>query len=365
MSATAVLAGGQLRYSAVWEDHALLEGALRVHEGTTLLMIASAGCNVLNLLRLAPRRIVALDVNPAQTALLELKLAALRTLSHDELLRLIGVTDADDRLALYERARVRLSERARGWWDANLDVLDRGAERAGRLDRFFAEFRREQLATPERLDAVTRLLDSRTPTEQTERARALFTPEFEAAFRAHFTREKLGVEGRDPALFDQVGDADVPGWFLSRLRWACNALPTRGNFYLERFLLGAPRSSEQGPPYLKRANFARLRSLAHRVDVVTEPLDAYLADRPRASLDGAALSNVFEYLAADDADALFADLARTVTVGGRIAYWNLLVRRRGPSTVGNLTRLDNLSRALWQRDRAWFYQSFNVDEVTA
>jgi S-adenosylmethionine-diacylglycerol 3-amino-3-carboxypropyl transferase len=84
--ATRVLAGGELRYSTVWEDHLLLERGLSIGLRDDVLMICSAGCNVLNALLHGPRRIVALDVNPAQTALLELKLAAIRGLEHAQLL---------------------------------------------------------------------------------------------------------------------------------------------------------------------------------------------------------------------------------------------------------------------------------------
>ncbi|MGH2897189.1 MAG: DUF3419 family protein, partial [Solirubrobacteraceae bacterium] len=56
--AGAVLAGGTLRYSTVWEDHLLLERGLEPRSGDDLLVIASAGDNVLNLLLHEPRRIV-------------------------------------------------------------------------------------------------------------------------------------------------------------------------------------------------------------------------------------------------------------------------------------------------------------------
>jgi S-adenosylmethionine-diacylglycerol 3-amino-3-carboxypropyl transferase len=363
MSATAVLASGELRYSAVWEDHRLLERGLDAQAGSDLLVIASAGCNVLNLLRLAPRRIVAIDVNPAQTALVQLKLAALSVLDHDEFRRLIGAADGDDRLALYERVRPLLDQAARGWWDANTATLEAGAEGQGRLERFFADFRRTHVSGAAR-EAAERLLDARDPAEQHARAAELFTPEFEAGFLAHFTRESLGGRGRDPSLFRFVGDDDVPGWFLGRLFWACTALPAATNHYLARFLLGAPRA-DVVPPYQLRTNYERLRALAPRVEVVTERLDEYLGSASAGRPDGAGLSDVFEYLSPDDAGSLFAALGRTLRPGGRLAYWNLLVPRQSAGEVARLRHLGPLSHALWKQDRAWFYRSFNVEEAVA
>src|SRR3989304_5355490 len=54
--------------------------ALRVPYGGQVLAIAAAGDNAIGLLLDDPARVVAVDVNPAQTALTELKLAALREL---------------------------------------------------------------------------------------------------------------------------------------------------------------------------------------------------------------------------------------------------------------------------------------------
>src|SRR5215470_11150417 len=69
-----------LVYNACWEDPAVDRQALRITPQDTLLVITSAGCNVLDYALLGPRRVHAVDANPRQTALLELKLAAIRRL---------------------------------------------------------------------------------------------------------------------------------------------------------------------------------------------------------------------------------------------------------------------------------------------
>ena len=364
-SATAVLAGGELRYSAVWEDHRLLERGLGPVAGGDVLVIASAGCNALNLLLAAPRRLVAIDVNPAQTALLALKLAAIRTLPHDATLRLLGVRAGADRLALYERARPALPAAARDWWDARPSLLHDGVESAGRLDRYIRRFRAECLPAacdPRVVDRMLALDDRAARRRLVDRE--LFTPAFVAAFRAHFGRDALAAHGRDGAQFAHVTEPDVGGAFLARLYRACTALPVRGNFYLERFLRGGMRDVETGPPYLRPASYARLRALAPRVELVTASLDDHLADRRPATLGAAALSDVFEYLAPDASATLFALVRRALRPGGRVAYWNLFVPRTSPPALrGRLRPLARLSGALARRDRAWFYGAFHGEEA--
>lgn len=91
-----------------------------------ILMIASSGENALSLL-CDPRvgHIDAIDINPAQIHLVALRIAALKTLTRDEQLRLFGAHpaferagDAVERLALYARLRPHLPDDARAFWDA-------------------------------------------------------------------------------------------------------------------------------------------------------------------------------------------------------------------------------------------------------
>src|SRR5580692_4136183 len=112
-----LLADGTVRYSQVWEDHALVEEGLDVRPGDDVLSIASAGCNALGVLLREPKSVLAIDLNPAQVALVELKLRAIEVLEWGELVAFLGITPHEHRIALYERVRPRLGQRARAYWD--------------------------------------------------------------------------------------------------------------------------------------------------------------------------------------------------------------------------------------------------------
>ena len=362
--AAQVLAG-ELRYSRVWEDHALLEHGLAITPKDDVLMIASAGCNVLNLLLHEPRRIVAIDLNPAQTALLELKLAGIRTLDHRGFLELLGIVRGRT-LVRYDAVRRALSPDTRAWWDSNTWMLAHGVERTGRLDRFIAEFQRSQVARLHPRALIDRLFETRDLIERQRLVdRELLTPELMREFLAYFTRDSLAGRGRHPAQFRYVDDVDVAAWFLARLRWACTAIPVRGNFYLERFLRGERSNPEWRAPYLRPENFERLQALVSRVEVVTGDLESYLETEGR-TFTRAALSDVFEYMSQGATEQLFARLAEAMPHGGRLAFWNLFVPRESPISQRDRIRpLPRLSRALARRDRAWFYSAFHVEEVLA
>ncbi len=69
-----------LVYNACWEDPAVDRRALALGPSDTVLVITSAGCNALDYALAGAGRVHAVDANPRQTALLELKLAGIRTL---------------------------------------------------------------------------------------------------------------------------------------------------------------------------------------------------------------------------------------------------------------------------------------------
>jgi S-adenosylmethionine-diacylglycerol 3-amino-3-carboxypropyl transferase len=364
----AVLAGGELRYSTVWEDHRLLEHGLGPRPGDDLLVIGGAGDNVLNLLLREPRRIIAIDVNPAQSALVELQVAAISSLNHAGPLQLLGWKPAasEARVALYERIRSRLGETSRAWWDDHVATIEAGIVSSGRLERYIAGFRDQYFGDTLRRSCVDAMLSATDLAAQRANASHVLTPEFAQAFSAYFTAASLGADGRDPSQMRFVAsDVDVAAHFLSRLTWVCTETPLAGNFYVERFFRGALRDVESGPPYLRRDNFDRLRDLVSRVEVVTADLSEYVASIAPVSLSHAALSDVFEYLSVD-ATAVLADrLARAIRPGGRLAYWNLFVPRAAARATARLRSLDVMSARLWAQDRAWFYRAFHVDEVVA
>ena len=69
-----------IRYAQCWEDADTLVAALTPSPGQVGISIASGGENTLALLASGPERVIAIDLNPAQLACLELKVAAFRDL---------------------------------------------------------------------------------------------------------------------------------------------------------------------------------------------------------------------------------------------------------------------------------------------
>src|SRR5262245_7826408 len=79
-----------LIFNTSWEDPALDRIALQLTPEDRLVAISGAGCNVLDYLLAGAGEVHAVDMNPCQTALVELKVAAIRALNYDAFFQLFG-----------------------------------------------------------------------------------------------------------------------------------------------------------------------------------------------------------------------------------------------------------------------------------
>ncbi len=358
-----LLSEATLRYSMVWEDDELLREGLRIGPDDDVLCICSAGDNVLSLALAGANTVTAVDMNPAQTALLELKLAAARSGSYERLVGVLGLADGDgdgggDPADHYRALRDDLPDVAAAFWDDHLDVLRGGVVFAGRLERYILGFAREHLTDLWPDGLFDALVDSPTVDAQA----SLFlvdglTDEFERRFRWYFGREQMAANGRDPAQFRHVRDGDVGGYFLQRFTWAMTNTKLSDNFYVRAFLSGSYGPLESGPAYLRPANFERLRAVAPRVRVVTGQMEQAIG--AHGPFSKGAFSDMFEYMSPELYADVLGALAGAFRPGGRLAWWCLLVPR---PPIGDLRPLDELSAALHGRDRSWFYRSFHVAE---
>ncbi len=117
-----------LLYNACWEDPALDREALQLGPSDRVLVITSGGCNALDYVLAGAGSVVAVDMNPRQTALLELKLASLRTLEFEDHWQLFGAGHHPQFRTLYrDRLRPVLSLASRRCWDRQQDWFEEDA----------------------------------------------------------------------------------------------------------------------------------------------------------------------------------------------------------------------------------------------
>ncbi len=282
---------GRLMFAQSWEDPACDLAALQAQPGDTILAITSGGDNVLGFLLTDPQQVIAVDVNPAQTYLLELKKAAFRRLTHTNMLVLLGVR-AGDRLARFDRLRDDLSPSARTFWDTKKRWLARGLLTQGAFERYYAMLR-AMLGTVIGRRRLERLFTLSFEEQRDFYEREWDTWGWRTLVRIGCSRYVLG-QRLDPSWF---AHADVPSFGAHFFRLAEHViaeLPARSNYFLAQLLLGRYLDEATVPEYLKEEHFETIRNRLDRVTAITADIGQALSELPGASIDCFALSNVFE-----------------------------------------------------------------------
>ena len=358
----------QIRYAQVWEDADVLLAALDVQPTDTVLSISSAGDNALALLGAGAARVVALDLNPAQLACLALRVSAFRTLTHPELLVLLGARDgtAQARTALYQRCRPGLTAAERAFWDQRPGAIAAGIGSAGKFEDYFRLFRTRVLPLVHGRQTVQALLRGGTREER----QAFYTQRWDTwrwrlLFRVFFSRFMMGRLGRDPAFFKYV-EGSVADRILGRTEHALTVLNPAENPYLHWILTG--RHGDALPWSWREENFARIRDRLDRLEQHELTLEAFLEQEQtagkEATIDKVNLSDIFEYMSEANTAELLERLSDASRPGGRLAYWNMLAPRRRPeSLAGKLRPREDLANRLFSQDKAFFYSAFIVEEV--
>jgi S-adenosylmethionine-diacylglycerol 3-amino-3-carboxypropyl transferase len=353
------VAWDRIRYASVWEDaDVLCEALAPVAAGGRLLSVASSGDNALALLTLDPAEVVAVDLNPAQLACLEIRVAAFRRLDDEALLPFLGVGAAADRLTTYRALRGELSSEARAFWDAHPRVVAAGVVHGGKFERYLRAFRRWALPLVHSRRTMTRLVEPKDAGAQRAFYRERWdTRRWRLLFRLFFSRAVMGRMGRDPALFDHV-EGSVGERILERTRYALSELTASTNPYLVYIMTGG-FTPEALPRYLRPESRAEIRARLGRLSRVRGG-----AESVPGPFDGFNLSDIFEYMAPPEHERVYGEILARARPGGRLVYWNMLAERARPERFRDRAEpLAALARALHARDRAWFYQRLHVDEV--
>jgi S-adenosylmethionine-diacylglycerol 3-amino-3-carboxypropyl transferase len=354
-----------LLFGMSWEDPASDRRALGIVPGETLMTVTSGGCNTLTLLLEDPGRIYAVDINPTQSYLLELKCAAIRRLDCDSVRAFLGLAPSDDRLEVFERLCGDLSDAARGHWKAKPEAIRDGVVHAGKYESFVRLFARV-LSVIQGRRRIEGLFRCETLAQQ----QAYFdtswnTVQWRLLFKVLVSKQVLARRGltADYFKFDD-GSTSFSESFLRRARRAICEIPVQPNYFLARYLLGHYLSEDAVPAYLLRENLAVVKQRLDRIEIVTAPAQVWLGGQPDASIDAFSLSNICELMSLDETGRLFAEVARAARPGARICFRNLIVPRSVPESLSQEIVLDeSLSRDLLANDRSFVYsrvQAFKV-----
>ena len=347
----------RLIFTCNWEDPDCDRGALSIKPEDTLLTVTSGGCNTLGFLLQDPERIYAVDINPCQSHLLELKIAAMRCLDHTKFTEFLGLRSATDRLAQYRTLRDALSPAATKFWDGNTRLLQKGVLLQGRYEKFVRLVGGVVRLVMGRRQVAGLFKANSIEEQQGFYARNWNVRRLRMLFNLFFNKRVLARRGlkADYFRFDD-GSTSFAESFFKKFRRVTHDLPTRGNYFLHLYLMSRYRSAREVPDYLLEENYSRIKSRLDRIRVVTSDAKKWLADQEPESIDCFALSNICELMSTSDTKVTFEEVARTARRGARMCFRNLMIDRTVPEPLQDIIQRDpRLSAQLLAQDRSFVY----------
>jgi S-adenosylmethionine-diacylglycerol 3-amino-3-carboxypropyl transferase len=275
-----------LVYNTCWEDPAIDRQALALGPDDTLLVIASAGCNALDYALLGPKQIYAVDANPRQIALLELKIACIRHLDFDDFFAIFGSGHHPWFRALYlEQLRGELSPFAREWWDKhwNWFANRRRSFYFNGLSGIVARGVRTYLRMrPGLADAINALLDAKNLPDQQkiydERVSPLlWNKAVNWLISRQFVMSLLGVPYPQRKLVEAQHHGGISSFIRDSLEYVFRQLPVSDNYFYRLYITGEYRR-DCCPEYLKEAGFRALKDgLVDRLSLHTTTVTEFLS----------------------------------------------------------------------------------------
>lgn len=318
----------RLYFAQVREDPCLELEGLAVGPNDTVVVVGSGGCTALSLLAAGAGRVTAVDMNRAQNHLIELKLGAINVLSRSETLSFLGATggSAIDRIDAYAAIRSRLTPAASAYWDAHLRAIAKGALAAGVTERFIRTIIAVLRVFVHSSSRIDRMLTCQSLDEQ----RALFDREWNTVrWRAYFSlllNRGMFRRTYDPAFFTHLERPSFAEHFRRSAEHALIGLPVRDNYFLHHMLRERyPVDVDNGvPPYLSLSGYETIGNATSQFAFADGTMTEYLRTLPDASVSVFSLSNICEWLAPNDVEALFTEIVRTATPGARLCFRNFV-----------------------------------------
>jgi S-adenosylmethionine-diacylglycerol 3-amino-3-carboxypropyl transferase len=373
-----------LVYNTCWEDPAVDRQALGLTREDVVLVITSAGCNALDYALLAPRRIHAVDANPRQTALLELKLAGVRALDFDDFFRLFGEGFHPDVQGLYERGlREQLSPFAREYWDRNhvWFASQRGSFYFHGLSGLVAcGFKAYLAVRPYLASCIRALFGAGSLDEQREIyaqnvAPLMWGPGMRWALSRQLTLSLLGVPGPQRREIEAEHAGGVAAYVRDSVEYVLCQLPLATNYFWRLYLNGR-YSRTCCPEYLKAGNFARLKAgLADCIEPHTTTVTEFLRGSTEP-ISKFILLDHMDWMASHAPQALaeeWHEIFRHATPAARLIFRSAHRRPRyleavtidGVSLMERLAFHEQIARELSREDRVHTYAGFHICDVAA
>lgn len=278
-----------LVYNTCWEDPRLDREALDFQPDDRVMVITSAGCNALDYALTGPAEVHAVDMNPRQNALLELKIAAIKELDYPDFFKMFGEGRYEGIRSVYEqKLRKHLGTWSQDFWDRKIKFFD-NTRKTFYYRGTSGSFARMMRVYVERVIKVREPIDHLFSAQTVEEQQKIYREELKEKFWTGFlkfamnrdtTLSMLGVPKAQRRQIELQYEGGIVKFIQDCLESVFTKLPIHDNYFWRVYLYGS-YTQECCPEYLKQENYEKLREgLADRIHTHTTSVQGFLEKHP-------------------------------------------------------------------------------------
>lgn len=352
-------------YSTSDEDNTSELRALNITPEDDMISVTGSGCRTLSLLTQNPRSVVSVDYSPGQNYLLELKLAAIRTFSYDELLQFFGVDECTTRWTMFESLQEKISLDAAAYFRRHRPAIERGILFSGRHERFYV-----RVVAPMIHLLYGRALKKIYSCSSIEEQGRIYRKEIDGKLwrfliRNGFSERTLRMILNDDKYHIEIHVPSIGDYMLDRLDHTFSHHLAKDNHWISFMLNGKYPSRTSLPHFLLKENYEAIRRATTKLTTFTGNLIDYLKSLPDGSIDKFSLSDVTSCINQEEFNMLLDEVNRTGRAGARLCYRNFLAKYSvTKDSDARFHREEAVSSALDRDDLAFVY-SFEVATIAA
>jgi S-adenosylmethionine-diacylglycerol 3-amino-3-carboxypropyl transferase len=273
-----------LVYNTCWEDPRIDKQVLNLTPEDNLLVITSAGCNALSYALTGLHHVYAVDMNPRQNALLELKMSGIRNLDYASFFQLFGIGRLTGVRSIYQaKLRGDLSPWSQRYWDRRIRRYFDGKRKSFYFCGTTGAFARLINSIIDKANMrvdVHDILNAQTMDEQQkiwhQLREKLWSRKVKFLINRDTVLSLLGVPKEQRKQIETQYEGGVVKFVQDCLDSVFGTLPIQDNYFWRLYATGS-YTSACCPEYLEQKNFEALKGgLINRISAHTDTVEGFL-----------------------------------------------------------------------------------------
>ena len=277
--------GNNLVYNTCWEDPRLDREALQFGPDDNVLVITSAGCNALDYALAGPNQVNAVDMNPRQNALLDLKMSGIRNLEFEDFFAMFGDGRLPGVKKIYEdKLRAELPAWSKDFWDKKIKWFDnprktfyyRGT--SGTVARLVKTYTDNVIRVRPHLDSLLNAdsVEEQKTIYETHLKKKFWSGLMKFTMNRDTTMSMLGIPKAQRKQIETQYNGGLVKFIQDCMESVFVELPMKDNYFWRVYMNGS-YSRECCPEYLKPDNFQALKGgLVDRISTHTDSVQGFL-----------------------------------------------------------------------------------------